>query len=538
MGGGIINDLPANQIPKNAWSDGNNVRFIRAHVEKISGHSEIFGTASASGTIGSLALGQARWLIQSETSAGAILWAYCDLDAIYATDGVTHYDISHSGTGSGSISFGASEDYSWNGGLLNRYVVMNSHAQAPRWWLPSTANKTKELSAWPASSMCRVLRTYKNYMVGIGWDEGAGGFNDQILRWSHPVDVGGNPTNASWDYTDTSLDSGRVEIDDGFGRLVDCMPLRDDNIVYAEHAIYRMSPIVTGDVFAFRRVFSEVGLLTRNCIATVRNRHVIIGDGDIYLHNGNSIESIVTKRWKQWFFSQIGTHWRRSFVVPNYKNNEIWFCFPVADAIYPNKALIWSFDDNNLTSRDLPITPFIGYGRVPSNDNDTFDGGSMISFDDETQLIFDQQPLETTEQDMVMAQFQSSSASSTQSLFFELDTGMRFDNDTYESYVEKDALILEPNGRFTQRNEYQVHAIRPRVSSSTGGSLGVRVGVRSALNDPITWMDSATFDMSSDAKVDVRATGNIITVRFENSEAEDWEIDGFSVDFDRVGAQR
>jgi len=543
MGGGIIQDLPPEQIERNQWSDGNNVRFVRAQVSRITGHKEIFGTASASGTIGTLALGNAHWIQHADDTNINAWWVYCDLDFIYATDGSTHYDITYSATVSSSITgttgaFAATADYSWNGGGFNGLVILNSHAQAPRYWEPGASNKTLPLTNWPVSTTCRVLRPYKTFLIAIGVNEGSG-FNDNVVRWPTAANVGGLPP--TWDYGDPTEDAGRFELDDGFGNLLDGMQLRNDFFVYAEHAIYRMSPIPGNDIFAIRRQFSEVGMLTRNCVATVRNKHVFFGDGDIYIHDGQSIDSIVTKRWKKWVFDQIGSNWARSYVVPNYAENEIWFCFPAGSDEYPTKALVWDFDDNTLSSRDLVDSvkggaPFIAYGKLPGAD-DSFDSGEALTFDGEPQKLFNESGAETNVQDVVMAQFYSSSASATKSLFFEIDSGLSFDDEAFTAYVEKDCVPLGRNGQFNQYEEYQIHAIRPRVRSALGGNLTVKIGMRDSVGEGIAYVDSATFVMGVDNKVDVRATGVVATIRFESSEATDWEINGFGVDYDVVGGR-
>ena len=417
MGGGIIQDLPPEQIRPDQWSDGNNVRFVRAQVSRIPGQMEVFGTASPSGTIGSLATGNAIYLQHIDDDDGQPWWIYCTTDRIYATDGSIHYDISHSGTGSGSISFAATQDYGWNGGNFNGVAIINSHTQAPRFWVPNSGTKTQELTNWPASTTCRVMRPYKTFLMAIAVDEGAG-FNENVVRWPTAADIGGLPP--SWDYNDTTQDAGRIELDDGFGKLIDGGRLRNDFFVYAEHAIYRLSPVPSRDIFSYRRKFSEVGLLTRNCITTIKHRHAFLGDGDILLHDGQSMDSIATKRWKEWVFSQIGDNWQRSFVVNNFANNEIWFCFPAGSAEYPDKALIWNYDDNTLSSRDLLDdnhprgVSFAANGKLPLGSDDSFDNGADLTFDEEANFAFNKTSTEINVPDLVLLSYADISAIETQ----------------------------------------------------------------------------------------------------------------------------
>jgi len=618
MNGGIIQDLPAELIGRNQWSDGNNARFVRAQVSKIVGHTEVFGTSSASSTITTLALGKAIWLNSIDDDNQDPWWVYCDTDRIFATDGVTHYHISYSATSSASQTapFAATLDYGWNGGNFNGVAIINSHAQLPRYWVPGASDKTIELTASGIFTACRVMRPYKTFLMAIGVDEGAG-FNDNVVIWPTAADVGGLPP--SWDYSDTTEDAGRVELDDGFGVLIDGERMRNDFVVYAEHAIYRFSPVPSNAIFSIRRIFSEVGLLTRNCIATVRHRHVFFGDGDIYMHDGQSIDSIVTKKWKNWVFSQIGENWRRSYVVANYEHNEVWFCFPVGVDEHPTRALVWDFDDNTFSSRDLIGSTlggasFMAYGKMPQSDDDSFDTGPDITFDGETEKVFDTTDSEINVRDIVMVSYldinrfvtltgtatsiagatimidagtdfvkggvltgdtitnvttssspsvilsvsvntivctdsiwtpgnlddyriETTTTTLDKSAFFEVDTGLRFDESSYTFHVEKDCLPLGRNGRFSQYDEYQVHAIRPRVRSAIGGNLTVKVYMRDSVGDAPALIDTTTFVIGVDDKVDVRATGTVCTVRFECSDDTDVEINGFGIDYDIVGSR-
>jgi len=132
---------------------------------------------------------------------------------------------------------------------------------------------------------------------------------------------------------------------------------------------------------------------------------------------------------------------------------------------------------------------------------------------------------------------ETTTATLDKSAFFEVDSGLKFDESSYTFHVEKDCLPLGRNGRFSQYDEYQIDAIRPRVRSTLGGNLTVKVYMRDSVGDAPVLIDTATFVMGVDDKVDVRATGTVCTVRFECSDDTDAEINGFGIDYDIVGSR-
>jgi len=524
IGGGINQDLPTNQIPNNKFTDGNNVRFVDAHVEKIGGHQQVFHTSTSSASISSLMLGSGYHL-EFIKYADVNYWVYCDLGHLYATNGTTHALIS---SATASSSFGATLDMSWNGGSIGSIVVLNSHAQAPKMWTPGLANKTADLSNWPASTYCRVLRPWDRFLIALAVDEGSG-FNEQLLRWSHPADPNAVPS--SWDYTDPTVRAGRKEFADESGYLVDCLPQANNNIIYKEHSIYRQTFIGGNDVFGFRRISNAAGMLTRRCgVVVEQNTHVVLGDGDVYVHNGGDPRSIITNRWKTWLFSQMGTNWQRSYLAHNKPKNEVWICFPVDADVVPSTALIWNYESNTFYTRDLPDAGYIGLGIVTSGLNDdTFDGGSMGSFDTDTKA-FNTVLAENTQQKILISDI-------TNNKLYEVDNNLLFDTSTFIATLEKDILPLEQGSRgnyFDPEAEHQIHAVYPRFTSNSGGNITISIGVREHVDDPTNWIESQTFVLGTDKKVDFRATGHVISIRFQSSAEIDWKLSGYSIEHSRV----
>ena len=70
---GIIKDIPGHELPLNAYSDGQNVRFNDTYVEKSLGHSSVF-TPSIE-----------PYYLLSMSTTEVFYWIYAGLSKIYIT---------------------------------------------------------------------------------------------------------------------------------------------------------------------------------------------------------------------------------------------------------------------------------------------------------------------------------------------------------------------------------------------------------------------------------------------------------------------
>jgi hypothetical protein len=503
---GLVTDVPAWELPPGAMTDSNNVRYRDGAAEKIRGHSQLLGDLSAT----------ANW-IETITDGSNVFYAYADLGNIWGTDGSTHTLIS-------TISYSAGIDLSWTGGAYHGYLVLTDGVLDPQTWQPGLGNRVAGMDStagWPASTKCEVIRPFKDFLVALRVTE-SGTYNPRLLRWSESALVGALPT--TWDYTDPTNDSGRTELGQTTDLLVDCLPLRDVNMIYKEHHSWIMEYIGGSDVFSFRQVFSQVGLLSENCVKPFKHMHFLVTDHDVVVHDGVSPQSILNKRRRRWLFTTLdSSNYKRSFVVADYGNREMLFCFPEEGQDYANLALVWSWMDDNLYVRDLgsPMTHGVS-GILPSDTPTTFDG-KTVTFDADVEA-FDAARYNAGEQYVVFTDSASNKA-------YQNDDTHQFDGAPMGVYLERESLPLTKDISVFKR----VMRVYPHILGTTGDTVQIKIGSREAIDGLVTWSSPQTFTIGTDYKLEFRVSGRLFDFRLDYTGSNPLRVFGYEIEFEEEG---
>ena len=61
-------------------------------------------------------------------------------------------------------------------------------------------------------------------------------------------------------------------------------------------------------IFAFRKLFTDDGLISQNCAVEVEGKHYCFGPSDIYVHDGTTKQSICDERTKNFVFQGLNTN--------------------------------------------------------------------------------------------------------------------------------------------------------------------------------------------------------------------------------------
>lgn len=503
---GLVIDVPAWKLPPGAFTDSRNVRYRDGAAEKIKGYTQTFGDLSAT----------ANW-IETITDGTNVFYVYADLGNIYATDGTTHALIS-------TISYSAGIDLSWSGGFYHGYLILTDGVLDPQSWSPSLSNKVAGLDStggWPASTKCQVIRPFKDFLVALRVTE-SGTYNPRLVRWSESALAGTLPS--TWDYTDPANDSGRTELGQTTDLLVDCLPLRDFNIIYKEQHTWLMDYVGGSSVFGFRQAFSQVGMLTENCARAFSAKHFVVTDHDVVVHDGNDALSILNKKSRRWLFNTIDSdNFRRSFVVADYSNREMMFCFPEQGQSYANLALVWSWQDNSVHIRDLgnPMTHGVT-GLQPSGTATTFD---TVTGDFEAQTDpFDLQNYNAGEQAVIFTDSADIKA-------YKDDDGQNFDGTAMTVYLERQNLPLTQDINMVNR----VMAVYPKVLGTSGDTIAIKIGVRSAVDGTVTWSAAQTFTIGTDYRVHFRVSGRLFDIRYDYTGSNPLRLFGYDIEFEPEG---
>lgn len=343
---GIIVDTDPEKLPPNAWSDGENVRFVDNVVRKCA------GTRSLAGSLSSTAYS----LFYLDTLDGTHHFVYAGANRVHLIDGAVHHDITRVTT-SGTVElYSANSEDMWTGGVLNGLLFMNNGTDHPQIQLTATAScKLSNLPNWPTTitTRCASMRAFKNFLVALDVTKGATRYR-HMVKWSSIADPFTPPP--SWDEADPAQDAGEVNLAETNGSVIDCLPLRDVNIVYKDDSVWGMQYTGDNNIFNFYKIYTEVGILARNCVAAFEGMHCFLGaDLDVYVHDGANIRSIGQSKWREWLRENLNaSNFRRAFVVSNPVTTEIWICVPTGNSTHPSKALLWNWRQDTWGLRTLP----------------------------------------------------------------------------------------------------------------------------------------------------------------------------------------
>jgi hypothetical protein len=532
---GVIKDIPGHEVPEQAWTDAENMRFYNGSAEKFKGHVGVYESSSASPSIQ-----VSPYWLHAVVTADSYFWLYAGLSKVYATDGTTHADLSATASVSANATTG------WNGGMLGGgLLVLNNGGDLPLVWGdnsagPSLAKPMQTLPNWPASTTCRVMRVYREYLVAMDITESS--IRDRTLVWwSHPAEPRQIPV--SWDYTNPSYQSGRYPLTMDKGYVVDGKPMRDSFMIYKEHSVWGMQWIGGTEVMRFTRVFSEAGMLTEDCAADMFGQHVVLGDGDAYIHDGQQAESILTRKWRTALYNDIdATYYRRSFVVPNIEYNEVWLCYVSTgttasdtNLIQPNKALVWNFKQNTFSVRDLPNAPFITTGIPSGIVVATFDAdagefnASGDTFDDITY---------TPQKERLIAAYPHA----TDPRMLQMDYGESFLGVAPTVTLERVALSIGRQGRdgsmkMDLQHKKFVRRVYPRITGTDGGVVNVHIGLSDKVGTTPTWAGPYAYTIGTTRFLTIHKRARIVSIKFSSDTAITWKLTGFDIDV-RVEGER
>ena len=490
---GINKDISPYELPENVWSDGNNIRFDNDKTSKARGHRQVFGTLS----------GAPYWLLPFNTIT-TDYWIYADLDKLYrvSTSGATttHEDVTR--TSGGDYSATAADR--WNGGVLGGVAILNNGVDVPQ-MLGTSASNFSALSNW-ITGTCKVIRPFKRFLVALDTTESSTRYPFRV-RWSHPAEGGRVPT--TWDETDATKDAGYVDLSQTNGFVVDCLPLGDTNIIYKEDSIWSMSFEGGQNIFGFRQLFSDTGILGKDCVKAFNNQHFVVSEDDVYIHNGTTKQSIVDRQMRDELFNTMHPDYKtRTFVAADREKNEMWVCFQSNSATsnFADKAFVYNWRTNTWTIRDLPEVSYVSWGVVDSVSTTDWSESGDWDTDSETW----DSPLKPS---LLLA-------SANDSKLYTLGSN-QFDGYDFKAFAEKKDMSL---GTSMTKS---ITKIIPRIEGT--GSVDFYVGVEMMPNAGVTWKGPYTFTPGVHSEIPVRATSAYVGIRVESEDDKYWELSNVEI---------
>jgi hypothetical protein len=496
---GLNKDIQPSDLPPNAWTSVYNMRCADGRIESFAGHSD-YETPSV-----------VPYYLLTATDATTFYWVYMGLDKAYVWNGSSHTDITRlSGDYTGTTS------NRWNGCLINGAAILNNGVDAPQMWNPpATGTKLADTTGWDSNWTAKVVRSYKDFLFALDITKSSTRY-PQMVKWS---DAGDGALPTDWDETSTTNKAGETTLGDALGDLVDAQQLRDAFIIYSEDAVYGCQFIDGQFVFRFYRISGLIGALAQDCICEFQGGHFVVGSGDVYIHDGQSGQSVIDDKNRDFLFSSIDAdNYQNTFVVLFEKKSEIWICYPENGEIYPNMSLVWNYYDNTWYSRSLPTgTTFITGGQITSSAGD-WDSLTYPSWEDWTG-VWGSRTYSPVSKSLV--------GSTTETKLYQFEDGNQFDGVNVYCMCERTGLDIG--------NTSDLHTINAIYPEAEGGEFDIYVGSQMRVNDDVTWEGPYSFNPSTDRKIDCRVTGVQHAIRFESTDDVSWAVSSYGVDYKYSG---
>ena len=511
---GIVTDRLCTELPFNAWSGGKNVRFKDGYAEKILGESE-FLTPSV----------VPYWLLPVGTPS-SYFWLYAGLAKVFVWDGTNHTDLTRAAGG----DYIANAQNNWTGCVLGGIPVINNGLDDPQMWSPvSIAQKLQLLTNWPANTKAGALRAYKNFLVALDVTK-IGVRIPQMVKWSHGAPAGGIPS--TWDPADATKDAGEYVLAETGGMCIDCLPLRDMNVIYKDDSIHGMQYIGGVSIFRFLKMFKDQGALSRRCVVEIPpGRHAVFAQGDVIWHDGQMMKSVLDGKMRSWLFNRIdNNNISKSFAYLNYAKSEVWFCFCETGQSVPNLAVVWNYAQDTTTVRDLTGVSHIEPGLINITAvADTWAGDTQPWQSDTTvwgSKNFNPANLSPVE------------AGTTATRLLRADDTNRFSDVDITAFLERKGLGIPfkataPPDMSTMKF---FDTCWPRIEGTLGGVVQVSFGVHDKpLDDPV-YGPTQDFVIGTSTKLDVLMSGRLFAIKFRSTTNTQWRLSGYEIDVRPLGS--
>lgn len=414
-------------------------------------------------------------------------------------------------------------DRRWAHTNLNGLIVATNGHDTPQMWplsggVPAIGTPFMELRNWPSGSKCKVIRSFRTFLVGLNWTR----TNEEprLVKWSTEASFGSPPS--TWSETDNTLDAGEYELSDTPGSIIDGLPLGDSFLIYKDDSIYVMNYIGTPYIFSFKLLSPTIGLLSKGALAEFEGGHFFMGNSDFYVCNGQNVTPLLSNKLRRTVYDELnGDNYQKCFVAADYVRNEMLACYPSGSSTVPNKALIWNWKTNTFSFRDLPDTSHINSGIVEITAGATWDAATLY-------WDADSDPWGATNYDNVIKNIVFADVTNTK--MFRDNKGNKKDTASMKSFIERTGYDLgDPS------SVKLVTAVWPELEVSGDNSVNVYIGRQMSTEEGVTWEGPIAFNPNTMSKVSCRVSGKWFGVKIESENDIDWKLHSVSFDVQQRG---
>lgn len=443
---------------------------------------------------------------------------------------------------------------SYTATYLGDVTYLNRPSGPPVFYGPSSTS-LEGLPDWDGAWSARSVRAFSDYLIALNVTKGSQP-NPSLVKWSD-LTLDGLPP-ASWNANDPTTSAGENPLEQLTTPIVDGLVMRNVFVIYSEDQVWAMAADGSEFIFNFTRLFGDGGMMAPNCAVEVDGQHYVFGPTDIYRHDGNTKQSLIDGRNRDYVYRNLSVAYNEAcFVLYMPKYKEIMFGYNSGDTncVYPcatpanptgatlaNKAAIYSIPGDTWAFVDLPN---VG-GACLSTLNHTLTyetagfstpspaktyaniGGSYFDQDN----VFDPNVV------LVSAALDSKLTNSRLLAYDFFDKGSLAFPFSPEAngpvYLERTGIDLDQVG--SDLTTYKmIRRMYPLVTIFESVPIQIQIGGSNTPSGAVVWGPLITFDPSTQYKIDMRIGGRYLGVRFKIDAPVDFEIAGFDLDVSSAG---
>lgn len=447
-------------------------------------------------------------------------WLYGHDLGVGVTDTVDHFDV----TPGGFSGADALEPNNWTGTILNGVPIMNCVGNVPWYWDFNTGGQLLPLEGWPVGTLAGSVRAYKNHLMAMGLVEG-GADQGSKLMWSDAALPGTVPSGPdAWTPT-AENEAGFIPLADSRGAILDGLQLRSSFIAYKQHAAYAIDYVAPTFVMTSRKIFSEVGILARGCMTEWDGRHVCLTDGDVIVHDGQAVQSLVDRKMRRWIFNQLDSeNYKNSYVVHYKAQSEIWICFVESGEVFPKTALVINTIDGKMAPRQLPEARHINAGVVSLVGlSDAWDDVATDGPWDDSVTRWNQQLFSEADDGLLMGC--QTTDDIPEPAMMAIDYARTQDGDPLNIVWQKTTMALGDPEMYKR-----IRRIHPRQIGPKGLTFQFRLGTQENEADAITWTAPQNYTVGPQGWVDLIVEGKFISIEITAALADAAVLGGFDLE--------
>lgn len=367
--GGHILDIDSLEIGDQFLSLAHNIHTRKGFPTRINGRRVAYPDAPAGALhLLNLSLNTFNW------------WMVFGNNYIHGVEGSNDYDISLAG------QLTVSNPREWISTLLNGIPVFTNGKDSVLFWDGDGGNLVDIIPDWPAATVCKAICAFRFHLFALNID-GPGGVIENGILWSDAADPGTLP--ASWTPS-ASTEAGSAFISDTPGRCITGRALGQQLMIYKPTSHYAAEYIGRPDIFSIRPISRTIGVLGPHCVLEIDLRgpkHMIVGNDDIVISDGVSVQSVADNRIKRYLANSIDEdNAANSFLVRDSNKRETWVCIPEAGNQFATVAHVWDEQRDTWVTRDLAAVRYATTGFVTDTAvSNTWDNQS-VTWDNAIQL--------------------------------------------------------------------------------------------------------------------------------------------------------